>query len=271
MVKSSKSMDSTDLEDLEVAKNMLENTGLAMKLTNAIGRPIEIGINSINSSLVEKATKLALNKSLDIALGTIKRDSNTTSSNATHKMLVTASGFIGGLFGMSSLLVELPLSTTIMLRSIADIAQSQGHNLDKMETRLACLEVFSLGSSRTRDDDASESAYYMVRAGLSYEMKSALKAVEGMSTKAIQDAIARGEMPILIKLIDSIASKFGITVSEKVVAEALPIVGAIGGGGINYIFISHFQQMATGHFIIKRLEKKYGYEVVERNYQNLLI
>ena len=93
------------------------------------------------------------------------------------------------------LAIELPVSTTIMLRSIADIAQSQEHTLSDMETRLACLEVFSLGSSKNSEDDASESAYFAARATLAFEMRAALQSVSHMSSKAIQDALSRGQMP----------------------------------------------------------------------------
>jgi hypothetical protein len=55
------------------------------------------------------------------------------------------SGAIGGAFGLTALAVELPLSTAIMLRSIADIARSEGEDLTMVESRLACLEVFALG------------------------------------------------------------------------------------------------------------------------------
>jgi len=55
--------------------------------------------------------------------------------------------------------------------------------------------------------------------------------------------------------------------AEKVVAEALPIVGAVGGGAVNLVFINHFQDMAHGHFTVRRLERKYGEELVQREYE----
>jgi hypothetical protein len=53
--------------------------------------------------------------------------------------------------------------------------------------------------------------------------------------------------------------------------KAVPIVGAAAGGTINYLFMDHFQEMARGHFIIKRLDKKYSTEIVERTYKDLVI
>jgi hypothetical protein len=66
---------------------------------------------------------------------------------------------------MWGLPVELPLSTTVMLRSIADIARSEGEDLSDIDAKLACISVFALGARPTRDDNA-EIGYFTVRAAL---------------------------------------------------------------------------------------------------------
>jgi hypothetical protein len=60
--------------------------------------------------------------------------------------------------------------------------------------------------------------------------------------------------------------RFGVPVSEKIVAQSLPVVGAAGGALLNTLFIDHFQDMARGHFIVRRLERRYGKEVVRVAY-----
>jgi hypothetical protein len=50
----------------------------------------------------------------------------------------------------------------------------------------------------------------------------------------------------------------------------VPILGPLGGASINLLFISHFQAAAQGHFIVRRLERKYGGEFVKREYEKLL-
>ena len=258
-------------KDLQKAKMILENPGFAMKVAGYLGKPIEFAIDKIDSETLNQATTKALSKALDVAIGSLKEKPKTSPSNLKHKFLVGGSGAVGGLFGLAALAIELPVSTTIMLRSIADIAQSQEHILSDMETRLACLEVFSLGSTKNSDDDASESAYFAARATLAFEMRAALNSVSHMSSKAIQDALSRGQMPILIKFINTISSRFGIVVSEKLAAQSVPLIGAAGGAAINLMFIDHFQDMAEGHFIVKRLEKKYSSEKIEMLYHNLIL
>jgi hypothetical protein len=39
------------------------------------------------------------------------------------------------------------------------------------------------------------------------------------------------------------------------------------GAMVNTVFIDHFQQVAHGHFTVRRLERQYGQETVEAAYQ----
>jgi len=264
-------MTKEELEELKQAKKILENPSLAIKMANYIGQPVELLIEKVDSKKLTKITEKALKKSLSVAISSLKKKKKRDISNKKHKFMTLLSGGLGGAFGLPALAVELPISTTIMLRSIADIAHSQGHNLNEIETQMACLEVFSLGSNKSKTDDEAESAYFSARGAVSYQMKSAIDAVAGMSEKAIQDAIAKGNLPVFVKVIETIASRFGITVSEKLVAQSVPIIGALGGATINLMFMNHFQDMAEGHFIVKRLEKKYGLEMIKREYDALKI
>jgi hypothetical protein len=76
--------------------------------------------------------------------------------------------------------------------------------------------------------------------------------------------------PMVIRVMGNLASRFGIIVTDKMAAEMVPVLGALGGASINLLFISHFQAVARGHFIVRRLERKYGPESVKREYETLL-
>jgi hypothetical protein len=179
----------------------------------------------------------------------------------THKIMVGTSGWIGGAFGFTALPVELPISTTIMLRSIANIARDEGHHLSEMDTRLSCLEVFALGGPTTADD-ASESGYWVVRAALS-------KAISEAATYLAERGLFEKSAPAIVRLIATIAARFGVVISEQAAAKAVPILGAASGSVINVLFMDHFQNMARGHFIVKRIEKRYGMDRVREVYASL--
>ena len=83
----------------------------------------------------------------------------------------------------------------------------------------------------------------------------------------IEKGLIEEGAPALVRLVIQIAERFSIQVSEKAAAQAIPAIGAAGGAIVNTLFIDHFQDMARGHFIVRRLEKKYGKEVVEEAYK----
>jgi hypothetical protein len=75
--------------------------------------------------------------------------------------------------------------------------------------------------------------------------------------------------PALVRLVALIASRFGIVVSQKTAAQMIPVLGAAGGAMINTLFIGHYQDMARGHFIVRRLEKIHGAEPVRLAYESI--
>ena len=248
-------LSSPDLQDLKKAKNLLENPGLAVKLSNVMGMPLEKALGNIPdkwSQKVEEIIQVALKKAVNAAASSLKADPGKTSSDKWHKLSVAVTGGLGGIFGLPALSMELPLSTTLIMRSIIDIARSEGEDIKDEQTKLACLEVFALGGTNSEDDSA-EFGYYGVRAGLAYSAK-------GVTEKGAA---------ILARFISVVAKRFSSSVLHKLSAQAIPIVGAAGGAIINTIFMDHYQDMARGHFIIRRLERKYGSETVSQVYKTL--
>jgi glycerate kinase len=192
---------------------------------------------------------------------TLDEQSQANSWEFLHKLAVAATGAGGGALGLLGLPVELPLSTTIMLRSIADIARSEGERLRAPGAKLACLEVFALGG-RSKIDNASESAYFLIRGALA-------KSVSEAAGYITQRGLAEEGAPAIVRFIAQLATRFGVNVSEKVAAQAVPVIGAAGGIAINVLFIDHFQEMARGHFIVRRLERTYDPQLVRTEYERL--
>jgi EcsC protein family len=157
--------------------------------------------------------------------------------------------------------IELPVSTVIMLRSIADIARSEGEDLSDPEAALSCVQVFAMGG-RAGSDDASESGYFAVRGMLARSVTEAARFIA-------ERGVIREGAPILVRFITLVASRFGVVVTQKVVAQALPVVGALGGAAVNYAFIEHFQDVARGHFTVRRLERIYGKDLVRTEYERI--
>ncbi|MFB3903348.1 MAG: EcsC family protein [Acidobacteriota bacterium] len=250
-----------DLGQLQQAKWLLERPSLAMKLADTVGAPLEKGFGLLPqkwAGAVQKAVNDSLLKALSVAVRSLEGRPGGAEKNAFNRFAVTVAGAAGGAFGLAGLVAELPISTILMLRAIADIARSEGEDLSDTESRLSCLEVFALGG-RGRGDDAAETGYFAIRAALARSVSEAARYLA-------ERGVVEHTSPALVRFITAIGSRFGIAVSEKVAAMAVPVVGAAGGALVNSIFIRHFQDTATGHFIIRRLERTYGRDLVEQQY-----
>lgn len=253
-----------EIEELRIARKLLENPGLAAKVSDFVGSPIEKGFELLPkkwSAVVNDTTRKSIEKALDLALRTLHHDKPEAPSNWWHKLAVGTAGAAGGAFGLPALAVELPVSTMIILRSIADIARSEGEDLATPDARLQCIQVLALGG-RLKNDDAAETGYFATRTAMA---KAVSDAAAHLAKKGLSDKGA----PAIVRLISQIASRFSIVVSEKAAAQAVPVVGAFGGAVINTLFIDHFQDMAKGHFIVRRLERHHGQEEIRRVYQEL--
>jgi len=260
---------SGDLQILQDAYEKLENPSLAIRISSAVGMPVEAVTRELGRrapdaivDTVSKSTHKAIEFVLQSSMRSIKPDASAAASPRLHTAAAMTTGAVAGFFGLETLIVELPLTTGIMFRSIADIARAEGESPQDPETILNCMQVFALGSRATDKDDAAETSYYGVRVALS-------KAV----TDALQYVAAHGagsaSAPALVRLISALASRFGIVVTQKAMAQTIPVIGAIGGGLVNTVFISHFQDMARAHFAIRRLERQYGAEAIREAYLQL--
>ncbi|MBM3846935.1 MAG: EcsC family protein [Verrucomicrobia bacterium] len=249
---------------LETAKRLLNQPSFAMQLANTLGSPLERGLNALPKGLksaLHKISNKALRGCLSAAVGTCFNQPGHQASPVVHRVAAGLSGCIGGAFGLPALIVELPFSTSLMLRSIADIARSEGHSLGEADVQMECLAVFAYGGPSKRDD-AAESAYWSARAALALTLREATAYLVG---KQGLEAAA----PVIIRLLGAISSRFGVVLSEQLLAKAVPILGMVAGATINVVFITHFQNVARAHFILRRLEIQYGAERVRAWFSDL--
>lgn len=257
-----------DHEALAAAVRRLEGPSFAGRVAALAGKPLGLASRALPASastVVAKATVRALEIALDIALFSLRGGpparGRLARGRALHSALACASGAFGGAFGLTALAVELPVSTAIMLRAIAVIAQKEGEDLTDPQTGLACLEVLALGASRPEGDEP-ESDYFAIRASLA-------RGLVEVADFAFDKTAVRESAPVIVRFLAQIAARFGIVVSEKVMAQAVAVVGALGGAAVNLAFIEHFQDLAHGHFTVRRLERVYGADAVRAEYDRL--
>ena len=263
-----------DWADLQRAVKLLEAPTITARMANFVGAPLEFAVRSLPvavSGRIHGAVEAALHKSAQAALWSLADTPGRKASTRWHKLAAATTGAVGGAFGFTALFLELPVSTTIMMRAVADVARSEGFSLDEPSTRQACLEVFALGGKSDKDD-ASETGYYLAR-GVSADVVRHLSAELAGRTatgRGITGGLGSKEAgKWLAKLIERVAARFGVVVTEKFAAQAVPVVGAAAGATLNTMFTDYYQDMARGHFIVRRLEQRYGEAAVRDSYDRL--
>lgn len=258
-----------ELADLRQAVRLLEGNRLVVRMTSFFGRgfdagagfatrflpgPLRTGFHEVVSQAMQRAVGVAL-FSLDHRPGPRWDwlDKQLASRwFASASVAVTGAG--GGAGGLAGTLVEFPVTTTLMMRTILQIAREEGEDLASPEARLACLQVFALGGP-SEALMAGESGYYVVRMGMAELLKQA-------AGKSVSEALPR--------LTAVVAARFGVPASWKFAGQAIPAVGAATGALINVAFVEHFRDKARGHFIVRRLERTHGERVVQAEYQRVL-
>lgn len=249
-----------DRRALARAYQALEHPSYAARLANALGAPLEQGLRLLPRpwhNRIHAIAEAALHRALAAAIGSLGTASPAAAGrDRLHQALAIGSGALGGFFGLPALAIELPVTTTIMLRAIADVAHANGEDLAAAATRRACVEVFAFGGPANTTSSA-DVGYYEVRAALALHFMPAVGAL----------ADGSAAIPGAVELVRGIARRFGLVVSDKAAAQMVPVLGAAAGAVINAVFVQHFQALADGHFTVRRLERTYGAEAVAAAYR----
>jgi hypothetical protein len=245
---------------LTSAVRQLESPNFAAKLADYAGAPVNRIMSMLPKTLNRQVSGMvrdAVMKGLDVAVDTLEENPPPSPATKFSSFLAGVAGGISGVFGFGALAFELPLTTTVMLRSIAEIARHEGEDLSTLEARLACLEVFAYGAKR--NDDTIDVGYYAARTLIS-------KYTGDVAALFLERGAIDASAPVVSNLVTEIVSRFGIVVSDKVAAGAVPIIGALSGATVNVIFMDHFQKIAKGHFTLRRLERSYGSAHIRQQY-----
>lgn len=250
-------------KELRWSYQNLEHPSFAARLSDVLASPFEEVMALIPKKWkkrLDQGVEANIHRTLYVAMLSMSGIERCHSSNWTHKFLAAGTGAVGGFFGPLAVLVELPMTTTLMIRSIADIARSEGEDLSRPESRIACAQVFALGG-RTSDDELAEIGYYGMRITLGLHFENVMEFAGGATNEI--------HIPAIITLARSIAARFGVVISDKIAVQMVPIAGALSGVALNLLFMQHYQDVARGHFIVRRLEREFGDDLVHAAYKQL--
>lgn len=222
----------------EAAEALLDARGILVQMTGLVASRLDRlamgGLAAVGDAFQVRVLRLVermLWRGYRLATLGLDRRASRSPRLRRKKLFVSASGAIAGLIGLPGLAFDLPLTMATMLRSIAEIARAHGEDLGDPATRRACIEVFTLGGLPRADADL-EISYWTARAALNH-------ATIGTT---IQQA----------------ARLLSVTLSQKLLTQAVPIAGAAAGGAVNYLFLDYLQRIARVHFVVRQLERRTG-------------
>ena len=116
-----------DRTALQLAVKHLENPNFAARLADYAGVPVNRVLGLLPKAAnrqIGTMVRSAVMKGLDVAIDTLDDEPPPAPATWFSSFLAGVTGGVSGLFGFAALPVELPLTTTFMLRAIAAIAPS---------------------------------------------------------------------------------------------------------------------------------------------------
>lgn len=216
----------------KLARRYVDAGGLGMEIMGIVGNSAE-GIfdrlPGFMKSRMEKLTQTALSRAMVAASGSrrVLRDRG----DLFNRMASTFSGAAGGAAGLAGAAIELPLTVTLLLRAMLDIADEHGLDPESDDVRMECLRVFATAGPLEDDD------------GTDMGLLAARLSITGQTVQS---------------LITAVAPKLSVSLGQKLAAQAAPVFGAFVGASINYTFTRYYQEIARVHFGIMRLAKETG-------------
>ena len=264
MTERTRAISESDKVILTEAFRRLEQPSYAIRLSSALGCPVGATLSLLPSrvvAVIDSLTRMLIRQTFEFGVCCLTSEKKQFGPQFKRK-LCTLTGALGGLVGGAGTLIEIPISTSLMLASIAEIARDEGEDLSAPETRFACLSVFALGGIAKEDDDANY-GYYSLRMALQAPINEATRYLASGGSRELMRS------PAVIHLINLVSKRFGVVLSRRAMGAMVPMLGAAAGAACNRIFIDHLQEMARCHFTIRRLERKYSRHAVERFYLRL--
>lgn len=215
-----------------LARQYLRAGGVGMEFLNMVGGSAESALRRLPSIVTSRLDRVVL-RGLENAFDAAGRSRDLVRDRGDwfNRLVTSVSGAAGGLAGLPGALVELPLTITLLLRSMLEIAEEHGLDPESETVRRECLRIFAAGGPVADDD------------GVDTGLLAARLTITGQT---IQGLIAK------------VAPRLSATLAQKLAAQAAPLFGAVAGASINFTFASYYQQLARVHFGLMRLADETG-------------
>ncbi len=156
--------------------------------------------------------------------------------------LATVEGAATGVAGAAGIVPDLVALVSINLRAAGEYATYCGFDVMSGDERLFALELL---------DKVAQPSNKRKEVTLSPAMRTASRVARKQSME-VMEQVGVGSA------VEAVARRLGIHLTEKKLAQMVPVTGAFIGGSLNYLYTTKVCQ--TAHFLYRErfLEVKYG-------------
>ena len=206
--------------------------GPVMSVVNRLGGTLEAQIGVIPAGVrlqLERAVARALETSYGLA------GQGPALGERGPVLAAMATGAAGGAGGLVTAIAELPVTITVILAAIRQAAVEAGYDPAQDWVRAECLKVFGAGTPLAADD------------GINTSFLSARLTITGAGVQ---------------KIIGVVAPKLAAVLGQKLMAQAVPVLGAVTGAALNAAFLNYYREVARIRFALMRLAEVHGVEPV---------
>ena len=216
--------------------------GPFIALMNRLGGGVEAQMKALPAPLRDQIARVT-EAALHTAFGLAAQGARAPDIGPQGPMLaVIATGAAGGLGGLPTAIAELPVTVTVILHAIREAAREAGFDPNDPAIRAECIEIFGAGSPLEGDD------------GVNSGLVSARLAISG-STVA--------------QIVATVAPRLATALGQKVIAQAVPVIGAITGATLNATYMRYYREVARIRFALLRLGEAHGADAVLAEFKAL--
>lgn len=216
-----------DAELTALANRYRKAGGIGIQMLNLLGGQAENLLEKLPEGVrgnLDVATEQALRFGMKAANGT--RLTLPDQKPWVNTAVATAMGAAGGFGGLPGALVELPATTTLLLRAIQNAAREHGFDPASPNVQFDCIRVFN-AAGPLETDDGADFAFFATRVTLTG--------------------------PAMHRLITAVAPRLATALGQKLAAQAVPVLGAVAGATTNLVYTRYYQEMAHVHFGLRKL------------------
>jgi hypothetical protein len=153
---------------------------------------------------------------------------------------------------------DIAASMTLLARHACQVASSYGyspkepHNVPHV---IASMVPYA--------DHRDEGGFFAAKGGVLMEVRAASRFLIQSGALATPEMLSKGQAPMLVRLIQVVATRLQVTLTEKELAMLVPLAGAGLNGAINVAFQQAGHICSKDYFRRVVLAEKYGDETVQ--------